>query len=186
MTTLDALWLPILLSAVFVFLASSLLHMVIPIHKADYKGLPDEQDTLSALRDAKIPPGQYMFPHADSMKEAVSKEMVAKFNEGPVGVMIMRTNGMPNMGKSLCIWFLYCIVISVLVAYLTGIALAPGATGVFQIATITALLGYAFTSINDSIWKGVSWTTTGKFIFDGACYSLVTGLTFAWLWPTAI
>lgn len=186
MTPLAMLWMPILLSAIFVFVVSSLLHMVVPLHKSDYKGLPAEENTLTALRNAKIPPGQYMFPHADSMKEAVSPEMVAKFNKGPVGIIVMRSNGMPSMTKSLCSWFLYCILIGVFVAYLTGMALPPGANGVFQIAAIVALLGYGFTSINDSIWKGVSWSVTGKFLFDGACYSLVTGTTFAWLWPAAV
>lgn len=42
MVTLSALWLPILLSAVIVFVASSIIHMAIPIHKNDYRQLPDE------------------------------------------------------------------------------------------------------------------------------------------------
>ena len=42
-----------------------------------------------------------------------------------------------------------------------------------------------FTSVNDSIWKGVSWCVTSKFMFDGVVYALVTGATFAWLWPAA-
>ena len=187
MTTLAALWLPILLSAVFVFVASSIIHMVLPIHRGDYKKIPDEEAARKALREAAIPPGQYMFPNADSMKECGTPEMQAKFAEGPVGVLIMRANGMPGMGKSLLQWFLFCILIGVFVAYLTGLALAPGATygAVFRISATVALLGHAFTSVNDSIWKGVSWDVTGKFVFDGLVYALVTAGTFAWLWPDA-
>jgi len=33
MVSLAALWLPILLAAVFVFIASSIIHMVLPYHK---------------------------------------------------------------------------------------------------------------------------------------------------------
>lgn len=185
MTTLAALWLPILLSAVFVFIVSSILHMVIPVHKGDYRKLPDEENARAALRNCNIPPGQYMFPNAESMKDCGSPEMIAKFKEGPVGMIIMRANGMPNMGSALCMWFVYCIVIGIFVAYLTGLAVAPGGENVFRISATIAMLGHAFSSVNDSIWKDVSWRVTGKFLFDGILYALATGATFAWLWPAA-
>ena len=38
--SLAALWLPILLSAVIVFVVSSILHMALPFHKNDYRQLP--------------------------------------------------------------------------------------------------------------------------------------------------
>ena len=40
MTPLSALWLPIVLSAVIVFVASSIMHMVLPYHRSDYHKLP--------------------------------------------------------------------------------------------------------------------------------------------------
>jgi hypothetical protein len=189
MTTLAALWLPILLSAVFVFLASSVIHMALQIHKADYKRLPNEEAALDALRKAGVSPGQFMFPCPASgkMKDCGSPEMVAKFQQGPVGTLVMRQNGMPTLGPALGQWFAFCLVVSVFVAYLTGLALAPGAAGmqVFRIAGAAAMLGHASTSVCDSIWKGVAWGTTLKFVFDGVVYALVTGATFAWLWPAA-
>lgn len=186
MTTLAALWLPVLLSAVFVFVASSVIHMVLPMHKGDYKKMPHEDEVLAALR-GKVPPGQYMFPMAQSMQEYSTPEMKAKFDAGPVGVMVLRPNGMPNMGTSLLQWFVLCIVISLVVAYLTGSVLAAGTEylTVFRVAGTAALLGYAFSSVNDSIWKGVSWGTTVRFFIDGIVYALVTAGTFAWLWPSA-
>ena len=51
MAFLADLWLPILLSAVFVFVASSVLHMVLPIHKGDYKKPPGEDAVLESMRD---------------------------------------------------------------------------------------------------------------------------------------
>lgn len=183
MTPLTALWLPILLSAVFVFIVSSVIHMALPVHKKDYRGTPNEEDLRKALQAASIPPGQYMLPHADSFKEAMSPEMTKKFEEGPIGILIMRPNGMIKMGSALSTWFLYCLLIALFVAYLTGLAIAPGGESVFRISATVALLGHAFTSVNDSIWKGVSWGITAKFIGDGIAYALVTGATFAWLWP---
>ena len=187
MTSLAVLWLPTLLSAVFVFVVSAIIHMVLPIHRGDYAKIPDEETARKALREARIPPGQYMFPNADSMKDCATPEMQAKFAEGPVGVLIMHANGMPAMGRSLLQWFLFCVLVGVFVAYLTGLALAPGATdgAVFRISTTVALLGYAFTTFHDSIWKGVPWRITARFVFDGLIYALVTAGTFAWLWPDA-
>lgn len=186
MTTLASLWLPILLSAVLVFVVSSVIHMVLQIHKGDYKKLPDEDGILDALR-GKVPPGQYMFPCAGSMKEYGTPEMQAKFERGPVGTLIVRGADCTNMNKALLQWFVYCVVISVFVAYLTGLVIAPGGDymRVFRVAGTVAVLGYALSSVSDSIWKGVSWSTTFKFVFDGIVYGLVTAGTFGWLWPSA-
>ena len=41
MIPLTALWLPILVSAVFVFIASSVIHMMLGYHKAYYGTLPE-------------------------------------------------------------------------------------------------------------------------------------------------
>ena len=187
MTTLAALWLPILVSAIAVFIVSSLVHMVLQIHKGDYQPLPDEDKVLDALRNAKVPPGQYMFPCPGSMKEMGSPEMGAKFQQGPVGTLIVRPTGMPNMGKSLGQWFALCAVVGIFVAYIAGQALAPGAASlqVFRVTGAVAVLGYALSGVADSIWKGIRWDTTAKFVFDGLLYGVATAATFAWLWPAA-
>lgn len=185
MTTLVVLWLPILVSAAFVFVVSSVIHMALPIHKDDYAKLPDEDRLLDGLRS--VPAGQYVFPRANSMKDMSSPAMQEKFKRGPVGTMIIRTGNCMNIGPALLQWFVFCIVIGICTAYLTGLALAPGAASgtVFRIAGTAAVLCHAFSSVNDSIWKGVKWSTTIKFLIDGIVYGLVTGATFAWLWPAA-
>lgn len=179
------LWLPILLSAVFVFVASSVLHMVAPIHKGDYVRLPGEGDVMKAMREPPVPPGDYVFPYASSMKELGSPEMMEKYNRGPVGFLHVRPSGPPKMGGALLQWFLYSVVVSALVAYVTRAALAPGThyLEVFQIAGAVATIAYGLSSFPDSIWKGVKWSTTFKFLFDGVIYGLVTAGTFGWLWP---
>ena len=62
MVHIPALWLPIILSAVLVFVASSLIHMVLGYHKADYRKVPDEDRVMDALRPFNIPPGDYLMP----------------------------------------------------------------------------------------------------------------------------
>lgn len=184
MVSLAALWLPILLSAVAVFVVSSVLHMCLPLHKSDYKKVPGEDAVLTALRAQNVSAGAYMFPHANSMKEAGSPEMMAKRKKGPVGTLVVVGNF--AMGKSLGQWFVFSLAISFFVAYLATMALPLGAAfaAVFRFAGAAAVLGYAFTDVTNSIWKGVAWSTALKFVFDGVLYGLATGAVFAWLWPT--
>ncbi|MFQ5738239.1 MAG: hypothetical protein ACE5JX_04460 [Acidobacteriota bacterium] len=181
------LWLPILLAAVFVFIVSSILHMVLPIHKGDYLKLPGEGKVLEEMRTQGVPPGGYMFPCAGSMKEMATPEMMEKYKKGPVGFLTVVPSGVPAMTKNLIQWFLYSVVVGVVVAYVARLGLSQGAAymEVFRMTGSVAILGYAVSHIPDSIWKGLSWRTTLKFIFDGIVYGLVTAGTFGWLWPGA-
>ena len=57
MVALADLWLPILVSGVVVFVVSSVIHMLIPIHRGDYAKLPGEDAVRAGyLRkiDAKV------------------------------------------------------------------------------------------------------------------------------------
>ena len=84
MVALIDLWLPILLSAVFVFIASSIIHMVIPIHQSDYQKLPAEEDLREAMRGQGVQPGEYLFPCPASVKDMSSPEHLEKLKQGPV------------------------------------------------------------------------------------------------------
>ncbi len=185
MVSISALWLPIVLSAVLVFIASSIAHMVLTYHRSDYKQLPNEANMLDAMRPHAPPPGDYFFPHAASPKDLQTPEVIERFTKGPVGLMTVLPNGPPTMGKALGQWFVFCLVVSVFVAYLTGRTTAPGAAylSVFRVASVTAFLGYALAQATDSIWKRQAWSTTAKHMFDGLVYGLLTGGTFGWLWP---
>jgi hypothetical protein len=185
MVSLGQLLIPILLAAIFVFILSAIIHMVLPIHKADYRGLPNEDEVRAAIRKGNPAPGQYMTPYCSDMKAMGTPEMVKKFTEGPVGLFYLRRPGPPTMTGSLIGWFIYCLVISIFVAYLSCHALASGTPylQVFRIAGTAAWLGYAGATAAGSIWLGKPWSITGKEIFDGLLYGLVTAGTFGWLWP---
>lgn len=182
MVTVTSLWLPILLSAVFVFVASSVMHMVLTYHKKDYSQLPNE-GVLDALRSA--PPGQYMFPWAGSMKEAGSAAMIEKQKRGPVGVLTLRNPGVIGMGAALTQWFLFSIVVGIFVAYVCTRTVAAGADylGVFRLAGTVAFLGYAGNEVTRSIWGWQPWGTTVRNTLDGLVYALLTAGVFGWLWP---
>jgi nucleoside recognition membrane protein YjiH len=185
MVPITALWIPILLSAVIVFVASSIMHMALPIHKSDYRGLPEEDKVLDVLRATGATPGRvYFFPFT-THKEMKSPAVVEKFKRGPVGLLTVLPSGPPAIGKNLVQWFIYSLVVGIFVAYLTGRTLSPGThyLAVFRVAGTTAFLGYALALVQDSIWKGQTWGVTFKHIFDGLIYGLLTAGTFGWLWP---
>ena len=185
MVGIAELWLPILLSAVIVFVASSLIHMVLGYHKGDYQKLPNEEKALDAMRPLGLAPGTYHFPHCDSHKDMKTPEFQQKMKQGPTGILTVFPTGMPNMIKYLVPWFLYCVVVSFFVAYLAGRTLGPGTPylAVFRVAGTVAFLSYAMAHAHSSIWKGESWSTTLKFYFDGLVYGLLTAGVFGWLWP---
>lgn len=185
MVPIHALWLPILLSAVIVFVASSIIHMALPIHKSDYRKLPDEAKVLDTLRATGVTPGrEYRFPFC-TQKEMKSPEAIEKFKRGPVGLLVIMPSGEPKMGKFLGQWFLYCVVVSIFTAYLTGRTRLPGTEylEVFRVAGTTAFIGYSLAQAQNSIWRGVTWGVTLKHMLDGLIFGLLTGGTFGWLWP---
>lgn len=185
MVPIHALWLPILLSAVIVFVASSIIHMVLPIHKSDYRKLPDEAKVLDSLRATGVTPGrEFRFPYC-TQKEMKSPEAIEKFKRGPVGLLVIMPGGEPKMGKFLGQWFLYCVVVSIFTACLTGGTRMPGVeySAIFHVAALTAFIGYSLAQLQNSIWRGVTWGVTLKHMLDGLIYGLLTGGTFAWLWP---
>ena len=184
MVPLSALWLPILLSAVIIFVASSVMHMLLPYHRGDYKQLPDEDKVLATLRAAGLKRGLYIFPYC-THKEMKSPAVQDKYKQGPVGMMTVFPPGPPAMPKYLIQWFVYCLVIGFFVAYLTGHTVAPGTNylAVFRVAGTTAFLAYGLGNLSNGIWKGQTWSVTIKEVLDGLVYALLTAGTFGWLWP---
>ena len=185
MLSLTDLWISILVAAVLVFVVSSVLHMLLPIHQGDYRKLAQETELLAAMRTHNVAPGAYSFPFPDSMKDMASPEMVEKYKQGPVGLLTVLPNGVPVIGKSLVLWLLYTVVISIFVGYLATMRLDRDAPAmlVFRFTTTAALLAYGVPHLHDSIWKGQCWTVTLKFILDGVIYGLATGGVFTLLWP---
>jgi hypothetical protein len=94
-----SLWLPILLSAVVVFVISSLIHMVFKWHASDYGRLANEDAVREAIRAGNPAPGRYVMPHCADMKDMAGETLQQKYREGPVGHMTIGPNGVPNMGK---------------------------------------------------------------------------------------
>lgn len=184
MVPLSALWLPIVLSAVIVFIASSIMHMALPYHKGDYKKLPDEDKVLPTLNTAGVTRGLYVFPFC-THKEMKSPEAIAKYEKGPVGMMIVFRNGAPFIPKYLGLWFGYCLVIAFFVAYLTAHTVAPGTyyLAVFRVVGTAAFLSFGLGPLVNIVWKGYPLGFVLKEVIDGLIYALLMAGTFGWLWP---
>ena len=185
MEFLSDLWMPILVSAAFVFIASSVIHMMTPLHKGDFQKLANEEAVMDAMRTHGVAPGTYMFPNAGSAKECGSPEMVEKFNRGPVGWMTILPAGGFSMGKNLLQWFIFILVVNVFVAYTVWHAMNGRDMPyleVFRLTGAVAILAHSAGQCHNSIWMGRSWGVTMKFIIDSIIYGLLTAGTFGWLW----
>ncbi len=185
MTGLDMLWLPILVSAVVVFLVSSVVHMVLPWHKSDYPQVPNQDGVMDALRPFAIPPGDYMVPRPASREEFRSPGFAEKMKRGPVAMLTVMPNGSMSMGRNLGMWFVFCLVVGLFAAYVAGQALPVGAaySRVFQFVGVTAFIGYSLALWPMSIWYRRAWSLTLKATVDGLIYALLMAGTFGWLWP---
>jgi len=185
MTSLAELWLPIVLSTVFVFIASSIIHMVMPWHKGDFAKVPDEDGLRRAIGPMAIAPGDYMTPYCSSSKDMATPEFKTKVTEGPVLLMTVRPNGNPSMTPMFIGWTLAILVASVIVACVAGTAMPTGSDTqrVWHITGLTALGIYGFGGWPESIWYGRKWSSAVKNTFDALIYAVITALTFGWMWP---
>jgi hypothetical protein len=183
MVALASLLLPVVLSALFVFVTSFLVHMVLKYHASDYTPLPNEDAVRAALRG--VAPAQYIVPHAGDMKDLEKPEMKQKFIDGPVAVLEVKRPGPPTMTPMLVQWFIFTLVVSFFVAYVASHTLPPGTPylQVFRVVGAVAFLAYAAGQIPRAIWMGKPWPVAWKEVFDGLLYGLVTAGTFGWLWP---
>jgi hypothetical protein len=184
MVPVMSLWVPILLSAVVVFIASSILHMVLTYHRGDFKALPMEADVLDSLR--RVPPGDYLAPYASSAAAMKAPAFIEKRMKGPLLVMTVIPGGPPTMGAQLAMWFVYSLVVSLFAGYIASRALEPGThdyLDVFRFVGTSAFMGYSLALVQNSIWYKRNWGATIKSMIDGLVYALLTAGTFGWLWP---
>lgn len=186
MTPLASLWLPIVLSGIFVFILSSVLHMVLTSwHRSDFVHLTNQDAVMNAVRGLNLAPGDYMVPHPTSSEGIKSTEFTERVRKGPRMVFTILPAGQFSMGRPLALWFLYDLVVSFFAAYIASRAVPPGTSylQVFRFAGATAFIGYSLALWQSVIWYGRSTSTTVKLTIDGLLFALVTAGTFGWLWP---
>lgn len=179
------LWLPILVTAVLIFVASSLIHMVFKWHNSDYKKVANEDEVRAAIRAGSPAPGQYVVPYCMDMKDMKGEAMMKKFTEGPIAFVTVRKNGPPAMGTTLALWFVFTVFIAAVAAYVAsqvyGLKANPHQAG--HLVGMLSFLAYAAGSVPLGIWMGKPWGSVAKDVLDGFIYGVISALTFMWLWP---
>lgn len=181
-----SLWLPVVVSAVAVWLVSSVLHMALKYHKADYKPLSNEDAVGEAIRKGSPSPGLYHMPYMADMKEMKDPATVAKFAKGPVAIVTVLPSGPPAMGRLLVLWFVYCFLVSFVTAYVARHTLNLQSDGmlVLRMTSAVAFAAYGLSEFGTAIWRAIPWSNTVRSLIDGLVYAGVTGLVFSFLWPS--
>ena len=184
MVSLASLWLPIIISSIFVWIGSALVWMVFPHHRSDFKQLPDEEAARSGI-GPDIAPGLYNIPHIADWSEVKKPGGEKKFTDGPVGFLTVLPKGVPSMAKSLSFSLVFYLIVGVVVAYVAGrtMGLDSEYLAVFRISGTVAFIAYGFASIQDAVWFGRPWSQIAKLLFDALFYAVLTAGVFGWLWP---
>lgn len=184
MVSLIDLWLPILVSAVVVFFASFIAHMVLRHHRSDWKKLPNEAEVMGVIRAGQVPHGQYMFIHCHDMKEYNSPEMQERFKAGPLGTINIWP-GVPSMPRNLVLSFAVYLLIGIFIAYLASMGVrGSGFLEVFRFTGAAGVMAYTVGWMCHAIWFRQPLRAFLNDLADGIVYGLLTGIVFAWLWPS--
>ena len=179
--TIFSLWVPILVSAVFMFIAGAVIWMAMPWHKTDWSKTDDEDAVRAALKSTG--PGMYTVPNVADRAAYDSPEVQQKLKEGPQAFITVIPAGIPKMGGKLLLMFAYNLAVAIVCAYFVSRTLAPGADylAVFRIAGTVAFVAYGAAYIQESIWFGRSWKLTMKTFLDALIYAVLAGGAFGWL-----
>ena len=179
--TVLGLWLPILVSAIAMFLASFLVSAVLKYHNKDYRRTADEDAVRAALGGSE--PGFYIVPFCLDPAEMSNPEVHKKFEEGPLAYITVAPNGVPSMAPRMILMLGYFLLVGVLCAYFVSRTLAPGAEylSVFRVAGTVAFVANSFALIPESIWFNRPWSMTAKNFVDALIYAVLAGGIFGWL-----
>lgn len=183
MDVLLHLWLPILLSAVAVFVLSAASHTLLPWRIGEYRHVPTAAAVQAALKD--LAPGQYVFPAGPDPKSRGSAEALAAWAAGPSGWLTIVPPEPLHMGRNLGQSFLVYLVVSFLSGYLAAFALgsAPPAVAVVRLVSTVGILAYAVGTSFNSIWFSRPWRFWVADLVDAVVQSFAMAGIFAWLWP---
>ncbi len=183
MSFVASLWLPILVSAVLVFVLSAASHMLLPWRRHEWGRLADFEALQAALRGVK--PGLYVFPASPDPKQQMSREWMERWAKGPSGWLSLAAPGAIDMRRNLSLSFLVYVGVAFVDAYVVWHALGPGAhyRAVFRIVGTVAVMSFGLGTIFSSIWYHRPWRAYAADALDALVFGLVMAGVFGWLWP---
>jgi hypothetical protein len=183
MSFVAQLWLPIVVSAVLVFVLSAASHMALPWRKGEWGRLTDFAALQAALRG--LAPGMYAFPAAPDPKEQMKPEWMERWAKGPSGWFTVAPPGPISMGRNMALSLLAFLGVAFMDAYVAWHALGPGAhyRAVFRIVGTVGVLAFGVGPIFNSIWYHRPWRVYLMDLLDAVLYAFAMAGVFGWLWP---
>lgn len=183
--SLMQLWLPIVIATILAWISSSLIHILLKYHNADYQRLDNEADVAAAIGAGSPQKGVHSIPYCIDMKEMADPALQKKFSDGPVAFVTVFDNGMPNMPKLIGQQIIFFLIGCTLIAYCATLSLTAGTPymEVFRLVSAIGFLTFGWGQVPFGIWYGHRWATVGRFLLDALIYGLIVAGVFAWLWP---
>lgn len=180
--TVFELWKPILATGIATHVWSTLAWTALPHHKPEWTRVPAEDELQELIVHKQVPPGQYMFPFAEGGKDAATEEFQQK-NAKCRGMLIVWADSL-SMGKAIVQTLCWFILVAFTIGYLASLALVPGAPfgKVVQFVATAGLLAHVAAHFPHVFWFRRKMAME---VLDGVVQATLTGLIFAWLWPTA-
>lgn len=177
------LWLPILVSAVTVFVVSAASHMLMPWRRSEFGNVPAFEAVQAAVRS--LPPGQYVFPAGPDPKERGTPAWMERWAAGPSGWLTIVPRAPISMGRNMGQSLLVYLAVSFLTAYAAQLALgdAPGRLPILRLVWVIGILAYGVGTCFTSIWYSRPWKAYAADLLDAAVQGLAMAAIFAWLWP---
>jgi hypothetical protein len=188
MSFLAQLWLPIVVSAVLVFVLSAATHMLLPARKTEWGRLAKEGDVQAALRG--LTPGLYAFPASSTPGENPTPEDMKRWAAGPSGWLSLVPAGPINMGRNLGLSLLMNLFVSFTAAYIATLTLGsvplqlfPHERVVFRVISTIGFIAYFAGPIYEAIWYWKPFRSLAMGAVDALLYGLAMGVTFSMMWP---
>jgi hypothetical protein len=184
-----ALWLPVILSTVAVFLIGGCAWLDLPHHRSHLQRLPDESAERSLLRG--LEPGRYRIPHSAGATDLRDRAFRQRYEEGPVGTLTLERQGRVGVGRRLGFTLAWHLVITCTTAWLLGrswglypwAGMPVPAMDVFVMASGLTFGFHAFGLFPEAIWFSKPWRRIGWDVVDSGLYAFVTGGIFMLCWP---
>ena len=182
MSFLAHLWLPIVASAVLLFVLSAASHMALPWRRNEWGRITESEALQASLEGLR--PGLYAFPAAPDPKQQMTKEWRDRWAKGPSGWLTIAPRAPVDMGRNMALSVVAYLLVACLAAYVAWHALGPAPHGraVFRLVGTLGFMSFGVGTVFESIWYHRPWRAYASDALDALLSGLVMAAAFAWLW----
>jgi hypothetical protein len=176
-----------LAGGVLVFIVSGILHSSTHLGEVGIRSIPKEDLVLLTMRNSIPEPGFYYFPAPNlspmskEQKEAEQSKYLAKFKQGPTGILIYKPGGEDlNFGKLLVIQFLIGLIAAFIAAWILGATVSATTYGTrVMIVVLIGLFAEIYIDLPYWNWYGFPMNYTIGHLLGGILSWAVAGLAMA-------